>query len=532
MPKNESDFSLVNRVRAGDAGAFGRIVERYQGALTTVARASLGSVDDAADAVQDALVLAYLHLNQLQDPNRLGPWLRRVTVNACHRVARTRPPTVPLDAIANISRDERVALDTRLLVEQALTCLSAETGLTVMLYYRREMSLAEIAQFQEVPITTVKSRLRNARARLRKELETALEETITQKLGPEDVAPQVFRRIEAAGGIYSGTVSPDGRLFVTGVMLDGAGETYDAQIAAWDVETGDPAWTYALTSWFRSVLFTQDGRYVVFSTGLPGHRDGLVGRIVFLDTATGAFNREVVTPRGATALALSPDGCYIAAGLQEEYEDYRSHGDKGVVRIYALNTSEQVQVLEPHLNLLQALAFSPDGKTLASSGIVRDADPEAKAIWLRGDVRLWDLTAGTKRHQLERPGANGTLHTIAFSCDGSLLAAPNGPEGEVLLWDPVAGKTVRTLPGFGSQVCGLAFSPDMRLLATGEKDGPVRLFDLATGQLQQTLRGHTDPVMTVAFTPNGSRLITADNRGSVRFWPLHPMPIRSPRNVQ
>lgn len=527
MKNRESDGNLVRRVRAGEGAAFGGIVARYRGALMSVARTALSDAEDAADAVQDAFVLGYLHLHQLQDPERLGAWLRRVTINACRRLARTRRLAIPLDAVPDTGTDHRTAIDARVLVEQALACLSAETRLTVTLYYRREMSLEEIAAFQEVPMTTIKSRLRNARARLRKELEATLEEivleeTVLQGSAPEDagMTALVLRRIEAVGGIMSGTISPDGRLFVTGVILESADDTYNARITAWDVETGDPVWTHALTSWFRSVLFTPDGKHVVFSTGLPGHRDGRVGRMPFLDAKTGTVVREIATPKGATALALSPDGCHVAAGMQEEYEDYRSHGEKGVVRLYLLNTGEQAQVLEPHLNYVQALAFSPNGRILASSGIVRDSDPEARNIWLRGDVRVWDLATGAKLHRLERPGAYGVVHSISFSPDGNLLAAPKGPEGEVLLWNSGTGEIAQTLPGFGSQVSGVAFSPDGRLMAAGDGEGKARLFDTATGQLRQTLEGHAHPLRTMAFTPDGAGLITADAHGSVQFWQL------------
>ncbi len=145
---NESDLRLVERLRAGEGAAFGTVVARYQRALLGVARAYLGNPEDAADAVQDALVLAYLHLAQLQDPKRLGAWLRRVTLNVCRQRLRTRRPTATLDAVAETGMDHTQATDTRLLLEQALACLSPETRLTVLLFYQREMSLEEIATFQ------------------------------------------------------------------------------------------------------------------------------------------------------------------------------------------------------------------------------------------------------------------------------------------------------------------------------------------------------------------------------------------------
>jgi WD40 repeat protein len=416
--------------------------------------------------------------------------------------------------------DERDAIDLRLLVEQALACLSRETRLTVTLYYQREMSLQEIAAFQEVPMTTIKSRLRNARARLRKELVTILTESMDREA--EDLTPFVLRRIGAAGEIGSVAISPGGMTLVTGVALEVNATRFDARLTAWEVASGNPLWATDLTSWFRDVQFTPDGTHVVVSTGLPGHRDGLAGRLLFLDAARGATVREIRTPRGAHCLALSVDGRFAAAGFSEAYEDYRSHGDKGVVRIYDLVTGEVVQLFEPHLNQVFAVAFSPDGKTLASSGLLREADPEAEEIWLGGDIRLWDLTTGAKLHQLRRPNARGARHNIVFSPDGELLAAPNGAEGEALLWDPRSGELARTLPGFKSDVFALAFSPTGRLLATGSKDAKVRLFEATNGQLHQTLESDHSGLAALIFTPDGSTLVSAHRDGTVQFWRLQP----------
>src|SRR5579863_8841413 len=118
MDDNASDQALVRRVRAGESVAYGKIVARYQPSLLSVAWATLGNAEDAADAVQDALVLAYLHLYQLKDPTRLGAWLRRITANACRRQMRARKPTVSLDAIAETGLSDTRAIDTRLLIEQ------------------------------------------------------------------------------------------------------------------------------------------------------------------------------------------------------------------------------------------------------------------------------------------------------------------------------------------------------------------------------------------------------------------------------
>ena len=144
----ERDDCLVTRARAGESEAFGRIVARYHELLLCTARACLGRVEEAADAVQDTWVLAYLHLNQLQAPTRLGPWLRRVTLNVCRQRARSRRETLPLEALPDLGADPTRMTEERLFVEQALECLSPQTRLTVTLFYHQSLSVEEIARFR------------------------------------------------------------------------------------------------------------------------------------------------------------------------------------------------------------------------------------------------------------------------------------------------------------------------------------------------------------------------------------------------
>ena len=332
----------------------------------------------------------------------------------------------------------------------------------------------------------------------------------------EPVVCEVLRRIQAVGEVRSGALSPDGALLVTEAALEVTEAKFDGRICAWEIATGDLRWTADLTSWSSALLFTPDGKEVALATGLAGRRDGRDGRLLFLDATTGATARELPTTPGAFGLAISPDGRYAAAGHSEEYSDDRSHGHKGVIRIYDLSSGKPVQALEPHLNQIHAVAFAPDGKTVASSGLLRNADPEAVDIWLGADVRLWDLESGTKRHQLPRPAARGMRHNLVFSPDGRFLAAPNGREGEVLLWETDSGALVRTLPGAGSSVFALTFAPDGKRLAAGCLDGQVRLFDLETGVAKE-LEGHDSSVTLVLFTPDNTRLVTADRQGSVRI---------------
>jgi RNA polymerase sigma-70 factor, ECF subfamily len=168
----DDDGSLLARHAAGDRDAFGLIVARHRDRLWRVALRTLGDPDDAADAVQDALVSAYRAAGSFRGDAAVTTWLHRITVNACLDLARRRPsrPTTPMteqtEAHAPPSLGPFDATDTADTVLAALRRLPVDQAAAVVIVDIEGFSVREAARILGAPEGTVKSRCARARARL------------------------------------------------------------------------------------------------------------------------------------------------------------------------------------------------------------------------------------------------------------------------------------------------------------------------------------------------------------------------------
>ncbi|MDG3006694.1 WD40 repeat domain-containing protein [Paludisphaera mucosa] len=161
-----------------------------------------------------------------------------------------------------------------------------------------------------------------------------------------------------------------------------------------------------------------------------------------------------------------------------------------------------------HLGLIETLRFSPDGKTLLSSG------------WDR-TVRVWDVRdplAGGFGQEQARLSIVGEIYAAEFSPDGRTVAVA-GLDG-LTIWDwQDDGADPRTVEAVGANR-SLTFSPDGKTLVLGGFDHQVRLVDVQSGSVKATLGGHLDVVRKLAFTPDARRLISLSYDGRLKTWDL------------
>jgi len=283
------------------------------------------------------------------------------------------------------------------------------------------------------------------------------------------------------------------------------GANSKGKISRWNADTGELLGIFAneKEESFHSVVFSEDGTKLA-STSLVSRGEDILDKVHLWNLGDNATHTSTVRnidldfkEKNTSSIALSPDNRLLATGTSEE--------DKDSIQVWNADTGERLLTLaRKEHGPIKSLAFSPDGKTLASC----DFD----------SIHLWDMDTATSRATFRTTFG---LRALAFSPNGERLAS--GYDDSVYLWNTtlkqqgLQGKINQYTPmlklkGHKEDVSTLAFSPDGKILLSGGEDGTIRAWDTTNGQQLYTCPGHVGDVSDVAASEERNTLISIHSR--------------------
>jgi WD40 repeat protein/serine/threonine protein kinase len=265
----------------------------------------------------------------------------------------------------------------------------------------------------------------------------------------------------------------------------------DDQVFVWNSKTGRED-ELAHATGVAAALAARGGTLAI------GERGG----VIHVRTADGLRSNIQTHAKDIIGIAISPDESLVAAG-----------GAKGgTVVLCDRGGQGHCFRWRGHADRTNQVAFSPDGKWLASAG-----DDPGVVLWR---VSERQTLPGENLDQMDAAGiplaGSAPSFDVGFSHDGLRVAA-GARDGTVRIWDTRTMMLLHTLEGSEERIFGIDFSPDDRLIASASKDSTVRVWDTSSWA-PQVLRGHVAAAYAVRFSPDGRTLVSGGEDKTIRLW--------------
>jgi RNA polymerase sigma factor (sigma-70 family) len=526
-----------------DGAAFAALVRRHGPMVLGVCRRILGNVHDAEDAFQAAFLVLVRRAASVVPRQGVGNWLYgvayRTALEARTKSARRRSrEREGGDMGGRVVPQAEAWAELRAVLDEELSRLPEKYRSAIVLCELEGKTVKEAARQLGLPQGTLANRLSRGRGLLAGRLSrhglaggaAALSAALPVVAAPVPVpAPLVVSILDAAtpaGPVSAGIVALTEKVVrimllrelqvvmsvLLAVVLLAAGtltyNTHGAAPAGGGRQSGTtpptqsggakarPNWkglAKIQSSLSIAVAFVGDGKTLA-SGGLEGVT------LWDLDKRQERASFKGQGLLGLYGLAIARGGKVLATADVEG----------GTVTLWDVTTGKELATLLGHQGSVRCVAFSPDGKTLASGG-------EDKT------VRLWDVVA--KKERAAQAAHEGSVNAVAFSPDGKTVATGSG-DNVVKLWDVVELKPLGTLEGHAARVTALAYARDGKTLAAGGANATVQLWDVATRKERLRLKGQTGRADSLAFTPDSKSLAATgyekgkDGKitGLVRIW--------------
>ncbi|MBE9071761.1 WD40 repeat domain-containing protein [Microcystis sp. LEGE 08355] len=179
-----------------------------------------------------------------------------------------------------------------------------------------------------------------------------------------------------------------------------------------------------------------------------------------------------------------------------------SGSDDKTIKLWNVETGQEIRTLKGHNGPVYSVNFSPDGKTLVSG-----SDDKT--------IKLWNVEKPQEIHTLK--GHDDRVRSVNFSHDGKTLVS-GSDDKTIKLWNVKTGQEIHTLKGHDSRVRSVNFSHDGKTLVSGSWDNTIKLWNRSTGQEIRTLKGHDGPVWSVNFSHDGKTLVSGSDDNTIKLW--------------